>query len=316
MESDDTHSSESSPNRVVSLLMRVKIPRYAHMAKYHQLRGELGEAEYYYNQLAAAESETSGDTERFAAVLYELARLNHYHEVQHTPDVQMIYNSIGRATQIHIFYQNALQIRGATLGENHAAYAQSLYGLATMYRDIPNKAEEATALLRQALTVQINRDDTLPAALSLSALGYVLHLRRQPVEAMACYKESLDLLPYPSSANLLMLAEAADLCKVTPAGSEAEPGRSTVQDPVQKALKIQSTLADPYFTMAFELLADGGASLLSDMLELHRQQYIGEYRDARIAALRKLAGIYREVGQPASAAPLLEEAAKLQLESA
>jgi tetratricopeptide (TPR) repeat protein len=299
-------------NNISKILFKTKIPRYVHMAKHHQMRGELGEAEYYFNLLAEARQQTLGDTDpSLATVSYELARLNHRDEVPHTPDVQVIYNSLGRGSQVYLFYKAALDIRAAALGENHPAYAESLYGLATFFND-NSKTSEAIPMLKQALAVQKAQPDNLPAALSFIALGDALHVEKQTTEWVGCYKEALERLPYPGDA-LLGLEAAEKLCG---GGSGGDSVSVTVDvDNIQRALQLQRKLADSYFSEAFEVFSDRSVELLAIMLELHRQQYRLEYRYARAAALQKLAQSYRERGEMDLAIPLLEEAATLQTES-
>lgn len=58
----DDDSRAGDPRKLAHLLMRVKRPRYAHMAKHHQLHRELAEADYYYNLLAEAQRQVLGES--------------------------------------------------------------------------------------------------------------------------------------------------------------------------------------------------------------------------------------------------------------
>ena len=49
-------------DEVSNIIWQVKRPRYAHMAKYHELRGEYFEADYNYNMLLEAQKRTLGES--------------------------------------------------------------------------------------------------------------------------------------------------------------------------------------------------------------------------------------------------------------
>src|SRR5215470_8933365 len=69
----DHPAEESNKVKVAKLMLDVKKPRYAHMAKYHEIRGQFAEAESNYNMLLAAYDQTLGNEHPdFATVIHEL----------------------------------------------------------------------------------------------------------------------------------------------------------------------------------------------------------------------------------------------------
>src|SRR5262249_12526529 len=136
----------------------------------------------------------------FAAAIHELGRLNHRHVVEHTPEIQLIYNTVGRSNQIFMFYDTAKQVRKAALGSAHPAYAQSLYALAMCHKDQQDQQQSAVSLLDQALVVQRTRSDPLPTALSLTCRGDLAHSAGDAATATTYYREALQLLPLDSLA--------------------------------------------------------------------------------------------------------------------
>jgi tetratricopeptide (TPR) repeat protein len=291
------------------MMFEVKIPRYVHMAKYHEARGELGEAEYYYMTLASGLQSDSGRIALFGSVIYEMAKLNHHHEVPHSPDLEIIYNSVGRGTQVYFLYSNALEAFQRAVGEMHPAFARCLYGLATLCVD-SRKVDEAINLLKQAFAVQAQQTDPLPAALTATALADAFDRRGDKDDSITFYTTALALLPIPSP-DLQALEKAAELCK----GSGEDPLMPLDAVNLPEALAIQKVLADPYFLAAFDLFDERSPELVAMMLELHRHQYGSEYRLARGSALAKLGQLHRSRGNTAEAVPLLREAAELLTET-
>jgi tetratricopeptide (TPR) repeat protein len=301
-------------DKVTRLLLEVKKPRYAHMAKYHEQRGEFGEAESNYNMLATAFEQTIGSAHPdFATVLYELAVLNHYHEVPHAPEIEIIYNSLGRGFQVFTFYDLARQIRAGSLGKMHPAYAQGLQGLAVFEKD-NQKTEDARGHIREALAIQSEFDKTnsLGIALSNLCLAELTGSQGDLRGAIQLYESVLQLLAQPSD-SLALLEEARRYCEKARANSSDSEGSQVLTD---KALALQRNpmVSDPYFLMTFDLLASRG-SLILDILEIHRNQYVKRHRNARVNSLKGLAQAYQKAGEPARAIPLLEEAAELDRNS-
>jgi tetratricopeptide (TPR) repeat protein len=241
-----------------------------------------------------------------AAVVYELAKLNFNHEIQHTPAVQMVYDTLGRGSQVYIFYNCALDIRKAALGEENVAYAQSLYGLATMYK-VNQKTEEALAMLHQALEIQLNSFDPLPSALTMLSISDIEASIGEVTRAIDHYQAALELLVLPSK-HLSMLQEAARYCEQATVHSD---DLAAALELTRQARSLQSDLVDPYFEMMFVLL-EGSGELMRMALELHRNQYATEFRAARVGALTQLAQTFRKLNNPGAAIPLLDEAADLQ----
>jgi tetratricopeptide (TPR) repeat protein len=294
------------------VMWEVKKPRYAHMAKFHESRGDFSAAESHYHSLVEAYDQTLGSTHPdYATVLYELARLNHYHEVEHDPPTQVLYNSLGRGFQVFALYEAARNIRATSLGVKHPAYARSLYGLSVIEKD-SRKTEEALAHITQALKIQseLDRTNSLGLGLSMLCLADVTLERGDLKGAISSYQRVLELLTLPS-ASLAAIEEARVYCEEAAKNlNDWEASRV----PIENALALQRNpmLADPYFEMMFDLLGRQGGSLLLDALALHRRQYTGEYRTARVDTLKHLAAAYQKAGNPAGVIPLLEEAAEIQ----
>jgi tetratricopeptide (TPR) repeat protein len=301
-------------NQVAKLMLEVKKPRYAHMAKFHEQRGQFSEAESNYYMLANAFEQTLGNTHpHLATVLYELALLNHHHEFPHDPAMQVIFDSLGRGFQVFTFYDLARNIRAAALGEKHPSYAQSLCGLAILEKD-NKKTEDALAHVRQALAIQSEFDKTnsLGIARSTLCVAEISVSQGDLRGAMNSYEHALELLAQPS-ANLTQLEEARQCCDQATASASDYEASQVLTD---KALALQRSplVADPYFLMTFDLLG-GRGQLVLDALELHRNQYISQHRSVRVNSLKGLSQAYQKAGEPARAIPLLEQAAELERNS-
>jgi tetratricopeptide (TPR) repeat protein len=204
-----TLAQTNPQQQMASMMWVVKKPRYAHMAKAHELRGEFSQANYNYAMLAEAQTQTLGESHPdLATVLYEMARLNQHHhaEIEQMPQMQMILNTLGPGSQINMYYQSALQMRLMALGDQHTAYAQSLYGLASFYKEA-QKATEALPLLEQALTIQSTEADPLPTALTTLCLADVNRVNGDPTAAIDLYQNGLSLLDL-SSESLRAIDEA------------------------------------------------------------------------------------------------------------
>lgn len=295
-------------DEVSNIIWQVKRPRYAHMAKYHELRGEYFEADYNYNMLLEAQKRTLGESHPdLASVVYEIAKLNLFHEFEHGPEQQVLYNTFGRGGVAHMYYNYAMQVRQAALGEEHPAYAQSLYGLGSFYK-LMSKNDEAAPLLEQALKIQAMESDPLPTALTLLCLADMTGEGGNLAGAIRLYQEAVRLLGLPF-ASLASLEKAEVVCNKAKAMSgDNESARKLVED----ARSLQGSLACPYFAMTFELLESSDPELILMMLELHRVQYTGEFLAARMEALKNLAHAYTKSGNPAAAIPLLREVAEMQ----
>jgi hypothetical protein len=282
------------------MMWLVKLPRYAHLAKHYELTAQYGEAEGNYNLLAEGTAQAFGaDHPDFAAAIHELGRLNHRHVVEHSPEIQIIYNSIGRGNQIFMFYDTAKQVREAALGTAHPAYAQSLWALAICYKDKQDQQHVGAAmdLLEQALAIQRAGADPLPTALSLACRGDLAQMTGDATAAMGNYREALQL----DSPMLRALDAAEQHCR--DAGTKGND-----PDLIRQARALQAGLADPYFEMCFRLLESSPAELFPIVLELHRQQYRGDYLELRARLLTALADGLTEAGDDTAAASLRAEA--------
>lgn len=271
------------------ILWITKLPRYAHMAKHHELLGQYDEAEYNYNLLTEGTGQAYGaEHPDFATAMHELGRLNHRHVVEHAPEVQIIYNTVGRSSQIFVFYDTARRIREAALGRGHPAYGQSLWALATWYKDKqdPQHIETAAALLDQALAIQRSGADPLPTALSLACQGDLAELGGDPAAAEGYYREALQFTALDSS-TLQSLDTAERHCR-----NAAEKGGNV--ELIGQARTLQTGLADPYFEMCFRLLESRPQELFPMVLELHRQQYRRDYLELRGYLLSELVSLLGE----------------------
>ena len=267
-------SAADEINFLSNIILQGKRPRYAHMAKAYELGGAYSEADHNYTRLAEAQRVTLGSSHPdLATVLYELAKLNFNHEIQHTPDVQVFYDTIGRGSQVYLFYNYALEIRKAALGEDHTAYAQSLYGLATLY-EANQKTEEALAMLHQALEIQLNEFDPLPSALTMLSISAIQASIGEVTKAIDHYQHVLKLLVLPSK-HLSMLQEAARYCEQAAASDD----QAAELELTHKARSLQNDLVDPYFEMTFGLLERSGGELMRMVLELYRKSICDRFPD-------------------------------------
>jgi len=294
------------------LLLGVKKPRYAHMAKLYEAGGAFADADYNYNMLAEVYNKTvGGEHPDFSTALHESARLNHYHVFEHTPEIQIIYNSLGRTGLVKMFYENAKQIRLSTLGDKHPAYAQSLYSVATCYKDNQGdrRIDEAVRLLREALAIQVSQANPLPTAQTMLALAE-LGIQQGNVESAIKLYEGARLLLSTTAPCLKNLQEAEELCRQE---QDATVDPQVSLDQARRARELQNSIADPYFELLFNLIfASSDDQLMRSVLDLHRKQFANEFRETRLNALEQLADAYERAGNRAAAKPLIEELATMQ----
>src|SRR5215469_1364391 len=309
-EARDTRAAdpESQVQASISGLMwRVKRPRYAHMGKHHELQEEFAEADMNYMMLAEAQQQTLGASHPdVATALYELGNLNHLHKIEHRPDIEIIYNTMGRANQVSMFYSSALGIREEALGERHPALAQSLYGFARLHKD-SGMFGEALSLLERAQNIYDGEEDPLPSARCALCTAEI-HRDRKSFEASASACHTAERFLTSCGLAIIELERAEQSCEQI----NARPDDfNHAQECLKEARAIQTRFADPFHGMAFDLL-QGSVDLMPMMLDLHRQQY----RRDLIAALNTLAAIHRETGNVNAAIPVYEQIAELQRKDA
>jgi hypothetical protein len=284
----------------------VKLPRYVHFAKHHELAGQYAEAEANYVLLAEAMQQTLGDKHPdFATAIHELGRFYHHCSFEQTPEMRMIYSTIGRSSPILVYYNIAREVREAALGDTHPAYAQSLSALAAWHKDQPDmRANSAVALVEQAIAIQRLDADPLPIARSLACRGDLAQTGPEPTVAIEYYRKSLELLALSSPA-LQTLDEAERCCQ----NSGKDAG---MPDLIRKARELQIDLADPYFEMSFRLLEERCPELLAMVLSLHREQYRSEFLELRTDVLTALADAVGDAGDEHAATSFRDEAAQVQ----
>ena len=146
-------------------------------------------------------------------------------------------------------------------------------------------------------------------ALSNLCLAEIVGNQGDLRSAIQLYESVLQLLAQPSD-SLALLDEARRYSEQAIANSSDSEGSRLSID---KALSLQRNpmVSDPYFLMTFDLLARQG-SLVLDVLEIHRNQYVRRHRYAHVNSLKALAKAYQKVGEPGRAIPLLQQAAELE----
>jgi hypothetical protein len=288
-------------DRVSAALLIAKRPRHAHLAKHHQLAGEFAEAEIHYAVLADMQQRVFGnDNADLAAVLFEIAALNHHNEFKHDPQTQVIFDSFGRGDLSGMFYRMALAIHRAATQRDDAGYAQSLYGLATHALDSGDRAGRAQAKeqLVEAARLQFQLLDALPLAETLARLA--------ELDAM----ESGD----PTQLGMLMADAIAATDRARIALAEFETGQHLIAGAADAHVKIEQVnhasdhrkdFADPYYRFLFEQLSTGPIELLAMALDLHIQEYERDLCRTRSALLENLAALWKKQGNDEGAKDLL-----------
>ena len=113
------------------------------------------------------------------------------------------YAALGLSKEAESFYRKSLEIRKATLGENHFKFKGSLIGLALFYKD-QHRYEEAESILKPFLEVNNkssgvnigdnNTSDSLVEASLNSALADIYRSQGRHDEAELLFKRALDII--------------------------------------------------------------------------------------------------------------------------
>ena len=130
------------------------------------------------------------------------------------------YAALGLSKEAESFYRKSLEIRKATLGENHFKFKSSLIGLASFYKD-QHRYEEAESILKPFLEVNNkssgvnigdnNTLDSLVEASLNSALADIYRFQGRHDEAEPLCKRALDIIEKYGSNNPLISFYLSDL---------------------------------------------------------------------------------------------------------
>jgi tetratricopeptide (TPR) repeat protein len=235
-------------------------------------------------------------------------------------EVASYLNSRARYSEAEALYQRALQIREQLLGLEDPQTADSLDGLANLYRD-QGKYVQAKQLYQRALQIreQLSEPKHLLVANSLNNLAILYKEEGKYIEAEALYQQALTIREQQLGSEHLLVATSLNGLALL----YKEEGKYVDAEPLyQRALQIQEQQLEPEHLLIATSLNNlailywiqgkyaEAEQLYQRSLAISEQAY-GEDHPERATDYNNLGIIYCEQGKYKESIPLLQQALRI-----